>query len=217
MPVGCWCASRLQHDSTLRRAQSGRIGKWGRHMIRRLAIGLAALALGACASGSDMLAGGIETFARQGDANWSFADGVAQADKGSGVSVLVSPEDYRDFELELEVYVSVEHNSGVFIRCGERANITATNCYEINIFDKRPDQTYRTGGAPGFFKPLAQVDAGGKWNRVKIRAEGARIVVMFNGVTTIDADGPLMSNGPIALQWGAGDVRFRGVRVRRLG
>jgi 3-keto-disaccharide hydrolase len=180
---------------------------------------IAALGMAACVSAgsTDLLAGGLAPFARQGDANWSFADGMAQATSGSRPSVLISREDYRDFELDLEVYVSVEHNSGVFIRCANRGNITATDCYEINIYDKRPDQTYRTGGAPGFFKPLAQVDAGGKWNHMKIRAEGPHILVVLNGVTTIDADGPLMSNGPIALQWGAGEVKFRNVRVRRLG
>jgi hypothetical protein len=167
--------------------------------------------------GTDLLAIGISDFTRAGDANWTFANGVAQADKGSAPSLLVTKEDYRDFELTLDVYVSVEHNSGVFIRCADRANITATNCYEINIFDKRPDQTYRTGGAPGFFVPVARVDAGGKWNTIVIRAQGARILASFNGVTTIDSDGPLMSNGPIALQWGAGEVKFRNVRVRRLG
>jgi hypothetical protein len=192
-------------------------------MIRHLRLGcIAALAVAAAActsmgGGTDLLSTGIADFNRTGDANWTFANGVAQADKGSGPSLLVTKEDYLDFELTLEVYVSVEHNSGVFIRCADRANITATNCYEINIFDKRPDQSGRTGGAPGYFVPLAKVDAGGKWNMVTIRAQGAHIFASFNGVTTIDSDGPLMSNGPIGLQWGAGEVKFRNVRITRLG
>ncbi|HEV7693349.1 MAG TPA: DUF1080 domain-containing protein [Hyphomonadaceae bacterium] len=189
-----------------------------RHLKAACAGALAFVAV-ACASmgdGTDLFATGISDFARTGDANWTFANGVAQADEGSGPSLLVSKEDYKDFELTLEVYVSVEHNSGVFIRCAERANITATNCYEINIFDKRPDQSGRTGGAPDYFVPLAQVDAGGKWTSIVIRAQGAHIFASFNGATTIDSDGPLMSNGPIALQWGAGEVKFRNVRVKRL-
>jgi len=189
-------------------------------MIRmKLACGAALLAA-ACASlgSTDLLAGGLDGFTVTNPANWSYAGGVMQANSGgSAPSLLVTKEDYRDFELTLDVYVSVEHNSGVFIRCSDRANITATNCYEVNIFDKRPDQSGRTGGAPGYFKPLAHVDAGGRWNTIKIRAEGPHIFVSMNGVTTIDSDGPLTANGPIGLQWGAGDVKFRNVKIKRLG
>lgn len=189
-------------------------------MISKLKACAAALLACACAStggSTDLLAGGLDGFTVANTANWTYAGGVMQADSGGAQpSVLITKGDYQDFELTLEVYVSAEHNSGVFIRCADRASILATNCYEINIFDKRPDQSGRTGGAPGFFKPLAQVDAAGKWNTLKIRAEGPHILVVMNGVTTIDSDGPLTSNGPIALQWGAGEVKFRNVRVTRL-
>jgi Domain of Unknown Function (DUF1080) len=185
-------------------------------MLRLIAaLALAALVAG-CASTTDLLANGLAGLDRTGQANWTFANGVAQADSGPGPSLLVTKQDYRDFELTLEVFVSVDHNSGVFIRCSDRSNLTATNCYEVNIFDKRPDQTGRTGGAPGYFKPLAQVDFGGKWNTILIQAKGPHILAVFNGVTTIDNDGPLLANGPIALQWGAGEVKFRNVRIRRL-
>ena len=30
------------------------------------------------------------------------------------------------------------------------------------------------------------------------------------------SDGPLQGNGPIGLQWGEGDVKFRNVKIRRL-
>jgi hypothetical protein len=190
-------------------------------MISKLkSVCAAALLASACAStgdgSTDLLASGLDGLDRTGDANWSYAEGAVQASTGSAPSLLVTKEDYQDFELTLEVYVSAEHNSGVFIRCSDRTNIQATNCYEINVFDKRADQSGRTGGAPGFFKPLAHVDAAGKWNTMKIRAEGPHILAVMNNITTIDSDGPLLSNGPIALQWGAGDVKFRNVRVKRL-
>jgi hypothetical protein len=183
-------------------------------------IAILAAASGACATlsagSTDLLANGLDGFEKRGDANWSFAGGVLEASTGSAPSLAVTKDDYRDFDLTLEAYVSAEHNSGVFIRCPNHATVTATDCYEVNIFDKRPDQTYRTGGAPGFFKPLAQVDAGGRWNTIRISAQGPHILVSFNGVTTIDGDGPLLGNGPISLQWGAGDVKFRNVKIRRL-
>lgn len=170
-----------------------------------------------CATGVDLLADGLEGFDRAGDANWTFANGEAHASAGSGISFLVSKESFRDFELTAEVHVGDPHNSGIFFRCADRANITATNCYEANIFDKRPDPSGRTGAVPGFFTPpLAQVDAANRWSTMVIRAQGDHITITFNGVKTVDADGPLRSAGPIALQWGAGDVRFRNVRVTRL-
>jgi hypothetical protein len=188
-------------------------------VIRTAAIAaLIPMAVGCASPGSEnLLAKGLDGFEARGNANWSFSSGAAQASSGTVVSFLVTKGDYKDFELDLEVFVGDPHNSGVFIRCSDRANLTVTNCYEINIFDKRPDQSGRTGGAPGFFKPLAQVDAANRWSTMKIRAEGPHILVVMNGVTTIDNDGPLLANGPIALQWGEGDVRFRNVRIKRLG
>jgi hypothetical protein len=186
-------------------------------MFRSLIAAAFCLAAGCAGMGrQDLMANGLDGFTRTADANWTFANGTAQADKGSGPSLLLTRESFKDFELSLEVYVSVEHNSGVFIRCTDMTNVLASNCYEINIFDKRPDQSGRTGGAPGFFKPLAQVDAGGKWTKVVIRAVGPHIKATFDGVVTIDNDGPLLSESPIGLQWGAGEVKFRNVRIRRL-
>jgi hypothetical protein len=181
----------------------------------------AAIAAGCASPGSgggvDLLTNGLEGLTESGGADWSFANGVAQASTGSAIGFLATKDDYRDFELDLELYVGDPHNSGVFIRCADRAAITATSCYEANIYDKRPDQTGRTGAVPGFFTPpLAQVDAANKWNTMKVRAEGAHLTIYVNGVKTVDGDGPLLNAGPIALHWGEGDVRFRNVRVRRL-
>jgi hypothetical protein len=165
----------------------------------------------------DLLASGLDGFVESGGGDWSFSNGEARCSSGSTIGFLASREEFRDFELSAEVYVGDPHNSGIFFRCADRVAITATNCYEANIFDKRPDQSGRTGAVPGFFTPpLAQVDAANRWSTMKIRAEGAHITIWFNGAKTVDADGPLLNAGPIALQWGEGDVRFRNVKVRRL-
>ena len=42
--------------------------------------------------------------------------------------------------------------------------IADTTCYEANVFDKRPDQSGRTGAIVHVAKPLAIVDAAAKWN-----------------------------------------------------
>jgi hypothetical protein len=187
----------------------------GDAMIRKCCVAASALALAACAT--DVLPHKLGEYGKVGGANWSFVDGEARASSGTSTGYLVSTDDYFDFELELEIYVGDPHNSGVFVRCPDHTSISASACYEINVYDKRPDPSGRTGSVPGFFTPpLAHVDAAGKWNKVKIVAKGARLTVSFNDVTTVDGDGPLVNAGAIALQWVEGDIRFRNVRVKRL-
>jgi hypothetical protein len=149
-----------------------------------------------------------------GDANWNVADGVVQADKGTGF--LVTPASYRDFQITLEFWVSDDANSGVFLRCSDPKTINQTNAYEVNIFDKRPDQSYRTGGIVDVAKPASVIQTGGKWNTYDITAKGPQLTVVLNGAKVVDVKDTKHVDGPIALQYGAGTVRFRNVRIRRL-
>ena len=149
-----------------------------------------------------------------GDANWTVADGAVQADKGSGF--LVTPASYRDFQITLEFWVSDDANSGVFLRCSDPKTINQTNAYEVNIFDKRPDQSYRTGGIVDVAKPASVIQTGGKWNTYDITAKGSQLTVVLNGAKVVDVRDTKYVDGPIALQYGAGTVKFRNVRIRRL-
>src|SRR4051812_4105284 len=69
-----------------------------------------------------------------GTANWQVVDGVIEASKGTGY--LVTPASYGDFQITLEFWVSEDANSGVFLRCSDPKIISATNAYEVNIYDK---------------------------------------------------------------------------------
>lgn len=149
-----------------------------------------------------------------GDANWRIVNDYVEADSGEGF--LVSDTDYGDFELTLEFWVTLEANSGVFIRCQDEQQIGADNCYEVNIFDTRPDQTYRSGSIVGVAAPSATVNTGGRWNAYRIVAEGPRLEVTLNGVQTVEVEDEQYVSGPIALQYGAGTVIFRHVRIRAL-
>lgn len=149
-----------------------------------------------------------------GDANWQLADGAVQADSGRGF--LVTPASYDDFELTLEFWVDEPANSGIFIRCADGQSVRDDNSYEVNIYDTRADQTYRTGGIVHFAAPQSVINTPGRWNTYEIRAEGPRLTVRLNGTLTVDMEDSTYPSGPIALQYGAGVVKFRNVRIREL-
>jgi hypothetical protein len=149
-----------------------------------------------------------------GNANWSVADGAVQATTGTGF--LVTPASYADFQITADFWVTDDANSGIFIRLSDPKTITATNSYEVNIYDKRPDPAYRTGAIVDVAKPLAEINTGGKWNTIDITARGTRLIVVINGTKTVDVDDKKFARGPLALQYGAGTVKFKNVRIRTL-
>ena len=147
-----------------------------------------------------------------GDANWQLTDGAVAADSGTGF--LLTTASYTDFDLDLEFWVTPDANSGVFIRCGNPSRIGAATCYEVNIFDQRPDPTYRTGAIVDVAGPKVVLDTGDRWNHYEISAHGSHLVVKLNGQTTVDTNDDRLASGPFALQYGAGRVMFRNVRIR---
>jgi hypothetical protein len=148
-----------------------------------------------------------------GMANWRPVDGAIQADNGMG-GFLVSKVPYGDFELRAEFWVTPDANSGIFIRGQDPKQVTAMNAYEVNIYDMRPDQTYRTGGIVDVAKPMRMVNAGNQWNTFEITAKGPRLVVRLNNMPMVDVQDTKYARGVIALQAGAGTVKFRKVEIR---
>src|SRR5229473_1897080 len=122
----------------------------------------------------------LDNWAQIGNANWTLADGVVQADKGNGF--LVSKSSYTDFQIRAEFWVDADANSGIFIRCTDPNKVGSANAYEVNIFAKRP-----------------------------------KFTVTLNGTKTVDgAEDSKFASGRIALQYGAGVVKFRKVQVKPL-
>ena len=90
-------------------------------------------------------------------------------------------------------------------------------CYEVNIFDKRPDPTYGTGAIVDIAKVEPMPKAGGKWNTYEITAKGPHLVVVLNGQKTVDVQDSKLASGPFALQYGSGvlsGARCRSSRCR---
>jgi hypothetical protein len=86
----------------------------------------------------------------------------------------------------------------------------------VNIYDRRPDPAFRTGGIVDIAKPMAMITTGGKWNTIDITARGTTLIVLMNGMKMVDVDDKKYARGPIALQYGAGTVKFKNVRLRTL-
>ena len=160
---------------------------------------------------------GMDNFARVGDANWTATDGAVQATQGGkDPAYLVSKQSYTNFEMRVEFWASDDANSGVFMRCQDRSTITDENCYEANIFDQRPDPTYGTGAIVKVAAVSPMPKAGGKWNTYEITVRGSQLILVLNGVKTVDVQNSKLASGPFALQWGRGTIKFRKVQIRAI-
>jgi hypothetical protein len=149
-----------------------------------------------------------------GQADWKIVKDEIWSTNGAGF--LLSKQPYTNFEIRADFWVTPDANSGIFIRCQDPAKVGAATCYEVNIFDTRPDQTYRTGGIVDVAKPTAMINTGNKWNSLEIVAKGPRLIVRMNGMQTVDVEDKKFARGPFALQAGVGVVRFRNVQIREL-
>src|SRR5437868_6482109 len=164
----------------------------------------------------------LDNWNRIGDANWRAEDGVIVADKGKG-GYLVSKNSYKDFQIKAEFWADHTTNSGVFIRITDPNKITATDAYEVNIYDQRPEPSYGTGAIVNVAKVDPMPKAGGKWNTFDITAKGSQLIVMFNGVKTVEVQDSKLAQGPFALQFGnrandapGGAIKWRKVQIKSL-
>lgn len=175
-----------------------------------IVVGLTACATGALLFNGDDLSG----WQVVGEANWQVESGELVA-RGKGQGFIMSEEEFDDFSLSLEFWVDATTNSGVYIRCQDRADINPNTCYEMNIWDEHPQQEARTGSIVyKVMPPLVQVNTVGKWNSFNVHAEGQKLVVRVNGSITAIMLRADPAGGFIALQhWEEGTVRFRNLRI----
>ena len=193
------------------------------HLSAALLIGAAALVSGAASGQSDGWITLVDStkkgdWTEVGKANWEMKDGALVADKldGKDPSYLVSKDSYKDFQIRAEFWTDEDANSGIFLRCDQREKIDAKICYEVNIFDKRPDPSYGTGAIVDVAKVDPMPKAAGKWNVYEITAKGPHLTIVLNGQKTAEADDSTHLGGPFALQYGSGVVKFRKVQIKPL-
>ena len=160
---------------------------------------------------------------------WKAEEGMIVGDS-PGIKrneFLVTKKSYGDFELRLEFRLRKgEGNSGIQFRSKRVRDSSEVSGYQADIGEKYwgclYDESRRNKvlvQAPAELeKALHKAD----WNSYVIRAEGNRIRLTLNGVTTVDyreEDEAIAREGIVALQVHAGGplrVEFRKLRIREL-
>ena len=155
--------------------------------------------------------------------DWQFIDGQWSENHGvwssqsKPVTYLVSRETFQDVRVTLEFSPDGAVNSGVFVRCMDPKDITALNCYEANIWDEHPNQSFRTGALVTRVEPQAFVETVGRWNKMEVIAVGRRIEVRVNNVLTALSENEEPQTGHIAFQQAnEGRIQFRNVKLQNL-
>ncbi len=160
----------------------------------------------------------LDEWSQVGESNWHIEDGLVIADKmpGKEAGYLVSKKSYKNFIVRVEFWSSDDANSGIYFRCLDPKKITDRTCYEANIFDQRPDPSYGTGAITRYVEINPMPKVGGKWNTYEVTANGRDITVVLNGQVTAKLRNGMFDEGAIALQHGAGAIKFRKVEVKPL-
>lgn len=177
---------------------------------------------------------------RNGTAVYRIENGtiVGKTTEGSPNSFLCTDKDYGDFELEFEVKVDPQLNSGVQIRSQTKDTPTGrVNGPQVEIEGSGAngaESGYVYGEATGrnWLTPKERLIPhkklkDGEWNKYRIVAKGARIQVWINGEPIEDlTDEPIFQTHPkgfIGLQvhgikkgTGPFEVAWKNIRIREL-
>ena len=155
----------------------------------------------------------IQNFDQAGNANWRVGERTIYADRGVGF--LVTKQSYGDFRLRAEVWVDDIANSGIFIRCDDPEEPGAASCYEVNIWDTRPDPTYGTGAIVNVAKS-SDAQSRPQVERDGDRGQGSAAHRELNGKQTVSVQDGKHARGRIAFQYGQGVVRWRKIEIQPL-
>ena len=159
---------------------------------------------------------GADDWSTEGNADWTFEDGVIVGKLDTGQGFLVTKEKHKDFELTLEFNPDSTINSGIFSRC-QKKELNPETSLEFNIWDLHPNQDFRTGAVVTRAKPLAYVETLNKWNTYRIRCQGDHIESWINDTKVADLQDGSLAAGYITLQAaGSGTIKFRKVMLQEL-
>jgi hypothetical protein len=117
---------------------------------------------------------------------WSWDDGVLAS---TGESTLITRAGYGDFRLGLEFRCEEKAMSGLFLRCSDPQNVRQSSIH-IQIAQAADGNKRRRAGALyDCAAPSRKVKIEpGKWHRLQVSAVGARLVVLIDGKSVVQAN-----------------------------
>jgi hypothetical protein len=146
--------------------------------------------------------------AAPGASHWVVIAG-ALSPCGEPAGYLASKETYKDFTLAIDFRTGEDTNSGVFVRSPE-----GIRGYEVQIWKAQP-AGYNTGSIVGTGKTDKEYKFNADvWNHYEITADGDHLIVVLNGVKTLDVHDSKFPDGRILLQYQKFPIEFRNIKLK---
>ena len=145
-----------------------------------------------------------------GASHWDVVAGTLSP-CGDPAGYLTSLESYKDFELTLDFRTAEDTNSGVFIRAPG-----GSGGYEVQIWKSQP-AGYNTGSIVATARTAREFKfIPDQWNHYEITAESDHLVVVLNGIKTLDVHDSQFSDGRIRLQYQKFPIEFKNIKLRAM-
>ena len=143
-----------------------------------------------------------------GGSRWEVVNGSISP-CGDPAGYLTSTASFRDFVLTTDFRTAENTNSGVFVR-----SPGGTGGYEVQIWKQQP-AGYNTGSIVGTAKTAGVFNfKGDVWNHYEITADGDHLIVVLNGVKTLDVHDAKFPEGRVRLQYQKYPIEFRNIKVK---
>jgi len=145
-----------------------------------------------------------------GASHWEVVDG-ALSPCGDITGYLISKQNYKDLVLAVDFKAGEETNSGVFVR-----SLGSSLGYEVQIWKAQPAGC-NTGSIVGAGKTDREYKLiPNQWNHYEITADGDHLVVVLNGIKTLDIHDSQFSDGAIRLQYKKFPIEFKNIKMREI-
>ncbi len=161
-----------------------------------------------------------------GTEKWFVEKGLLVCESGpdKGYGYLATDEFYDNFELTVDFKQEANGNSGIFFRSTIEGTKIAGWQVEVAPPGSNSGGIYESYGRGWLIQPDSEKDKAlkmGKWNTMKIRADGSKITTWLNGTQMVEIDDEKIGEGKgsIALQIHDGGgirVKWRNLKVTPL-
>lgn len=161
-----------------------------------------------------------------GTEKWYVENGelVCESGPDKEYGYLVSDEEFKDFDLQLEFFQESDGNSGVFFRSSIEG--TKINGWQVEVAPPGllSGGIYESYGRGWLIKPGPEKDKAlkmGNWNKMRIVAKGDKIETYLNGTKMITLNDEKIgkAKGSIALQIHSGGgikILWRNIIIKPL-